>query len=418
MPFLPPESDDPIATLTLAGRNLLARSIIPRSKLTGTEPLQTLVSFQLAGFVMGDGGYLLSNPLQISSINDNTTQALATVAIVDNRFDVNDSITINGVDFPVGLVVVASGTATGGGTDAGGTTAGYNDGVVNNLGGINPPAGPGGGGTLITTGLETNAHIGQRLRIISGTLAGLDEEIVSNTQTIIEIGITDFDGNLFPIGQPPNPDDGELVGKSWDQAGSDGTVVPDITSIYQIITNLPGAGTWLPGDTVEDTAQNLADAINASTAPLIQNVVKASVVNAVVTISSLAAGDIGNFNTLVANDSGGLGLNNFDVSPGTGFLDGGNDPALENARFPVDGPISVEGFIDIEQPNPESVSLVCRVPQNDGNFGLGEVGIYVDIVDSINATEIGTRVLYAIGHFPIIAKNSKSVMVTRVITQY
>jgi hypothetical protein len=410
MPYVPPDSDDPVATLTLAGRNLLARSIIPRSQLTGTEPLQTLVSFQLAGFVMGDGGYLLANPLQLSPISDATTQALATVAILDNRFDVGDSIVVNGVEFPVGLVVVGTGTASGGGTDNGGGTVGYDDTVVDNTGG--------GGGTLITTGLATNAHIGQRLRIISGTLAGLDEEIVSNDQTTIEIGIISFDGTLFAVAQPPNPDNGVPAGKSWDQSGSDGIVVPDITTTYQIITSLPGAGTWLPGDTLEDSAQNLADAINASTNPLIQNVVKASVVNAIVTISSLAAGEIGNLNTLVADDGGGLGLNNFSVSPGTGFLDGGNDPGLENPVFPADFPASVEGFLDIEQPNPESVSLVCRLAQDDGNFGLGEVGIYVRIVDSINVQEIGTRVLYAIGHFPIIAKNSKSVLVTRVITQY
>ena len=152
MPYVPPDSDIPVATLTLAGRNLLARSIIPRSQLTGNEPLQTLVNFQLAGFVVGDGGYLLANPLQLSTIIDNTTQALATVAILDNRFDVGDSIVINGVDFPVGLVVVATGTASGGGTDAGGVTAGYDDTVVNNI--------AGGGGTLITTGLAANAHIG------------------------------------------------------------------------------------------------------------------------------------------------------------------------------------------------------------------------------------------------------------------
>jgi len=408
MPFIPSDSDDPVATLTLAGRNLLARSIIPRSKLTGTEPLETLVSFQLAGFVVGDGGYELSNPLQISTINDGTTQALATVGIVDNRFDASDSVTINGVAFPVGLVVVESGTASGGGTDNGGGTSGYDDGVVNNQGG--------GGGTLVTTGLTTNAHIGQRLRIISGTLAGLDEEIVENTTTTIEIGYTSFDATQFP--QAGNPADGTPAGKSWDQSGSDGVIVPDITSNYQIITNSPGAGTWLPGDTVEESAQNLADAINASTNPVIQNVVIASVVNAVVTISSLSAGAVGDLNTLVVDDSGGLGLNNFDVTPGTGFLDGGTDPALENPRFPADFPVSIEGFTDIEQPNAEAVSLVCRVAQGDGNFGLGEIGIYVDIVDSINTAEIGTRVLYAIGHFPIIAKNSKSVLVTRVITQY
>ena len=124
MPFLPPESDVPVAQLTLAGRNLLARSIVPRGKLDGNDPDAALVSFKLAGFAVGDGGYSLSNPLQLTPINDQTTDALATVAILDNRFDVNDGLVINEVHFDVGIVLVASGSALGG-TDAGGTTAGY-----------------------------------------------------------------------------------------------------------------------------------------------------------------------------------------------------------------------------------------------------------------------------------------------------
>jgi hypothetical protein len=132
----------------------------------------------------------------------------------------------------------------------------------------------------------------------------------------------------------------------------------------------------------------------------------------------MAAGANGNLNTLVDFDSGGLGLNNFDVTPGTGFLSGGNSPSLENVRFPANFPASVADFLTIEYPNPGAVSLVCRASQAEGNFGLGEVGIYVDILDSVNPQEIGTRILYAIAHFPIVAKNSKSVLVTRVLTQY
>jgi hypothetical protein len=246
----------------------------------------------------------------------------------------------------------------------------------------------------------------------------LEEEIVSNTQTIIEIGINEFEGALYSTSQPPNPVDGTTVGKSWDQSGSDGVVVPDISSDYQIITNNPGAGTWVPGDTVEESAQNLSDVINASTHPLIQNVVRASVVNAVVTIAALAAGSAGNENTLVEFDAGGAGFNNFDVSPGAGFLGGGVSPGLESAAFPAGAPNDLEDFLDIERPNAEAVSLVCRIPQEVGNVGFGEVGIYADITDSVNPAEIGQRILYAVGHFPIVAKNTKSVLVTRVITQY
>jgi hypothetical protein len=147
-------------------------------------------------------------------------------------------------------------------------------------------------------------------------------------------------------------------------------------------------------------------------------VVRATVYQAIITILPIATGVLGNLNTLVEFDAGGFAFNNFGILPGTGFLSGGIDPALENPRFPAAAPAEVEDFFDLETPNASAVSAVCRVPQNEGNFGLGELGIYVDITDSVNPDEIGLRVLYAISHSPIVSKNSNSVYVTRAITQY
>jgi len=376
VPFTPFDSDVPVAQLTLAGRSLLARSIVPRGKSDSSDPDAPLVTFKLSGFAVGDGGYSLTNPLQISPINDQTTDALATVAILDNRFDVNDAIIINGVSFPAGVVVVDSGTATGG-TEAGG---------------------PNSHGTLaVTSGsITAGAHVGQRLRLTGGTLGGLDELIESNDN-----------GAVFGI----------EITKTWTDAGGGGTI-PDTSTTWEIITNAPGADTWVPGSTLEETAQNMAEAINGSSNPLIENVVKATVSGAIVTISAISAGDLGNLNTLIEFDAGGLGFNNFGVTPGTGVLGGGISPSLESERFPASAPLQVEPFFDIEFPNLSAVSLVCRIGLIDGNFGLGELGIYVDILDSVNPAEIGTRVLYAISHFPIVAKNSNSNFVTRAITQY
>lgn len=376
MPYIPSDSDIPVATLTVAGRNLLARSITPRGKLGGNDPDSPLVAFKLVGFAVGDGGYSLSNPLLITPIADPTTVALATIAVLDNRFDPNDSLVINGVAFPAGVTVVASGTATGG-TEAGGPNLGGTMGV---------PFGSLAGG----------AHVGQRLRFTSGTLGGLDEEIASND-----------DGSSY----------GVEITRSWTLAGGGG-FVPDNTTTFQIITNAPGANTWVPGATLEDTAQNIANAINASSHPLIKNVVQATVAGAVVTVIAIAAGELGNLNTLVEFDAGGLAFDNFGILPGTGFLASGIDPSLESSKFPPTAPAAVESFFDIENPNESAVSLVCRIGPGDANYGLGELGVYVDIIDSVNPDEIGTRVLYAISHFPIVAKNLNSVFVTRVITQY
>ncbi len=397
MPFLPPESDVPVAQLTLAGRNLLARSIVPRGKLDGDYPDASLVSFKLAGFAVGDGGYSLSNPLQLTPINDQTTEALATVAILDNRFDSNDAIIINGVSFAVGILLVASGSAIGGTDNAGsggGQTVGYDDGTTDNSGGF------GGTVDLAPNTLVPSAHIGQILRLTGGTLAGLTEKIVTNSAIQIEIGITD-----------PS-----TFGKSWTQSGSEGTT-PDHTTDWEIYTNAPGDDKWVPGDSLAETAENLAAAINASSKPLIQNVVKATVSGAVVTILAIADGANGNLNTLTEVDAGGLGINNFGVTPGTGFLAGGIDPVLESQKYPASAP-DVADFYDIEFPNSAAVSCVCRIGLTDANVGLGELGIYVDITDSVNPDEIGTRVLYAITHFAIVAKNSNSNFVTRAITQY
>jgi len=145
--------------------------------------------------------------------------------------------------------------------------------------------------------------------------------------------------------------------------------------------------------------------------------VKATVSGDVVTILALANSELGNLNTLVEFDAGGLGINNFGVTPGTGFLAGGISPSLESQKFPAVSP-NVEPFYDIELPNISAVSLVCRLGTTDANVGLGEIGIYVDITDSVNPDEIGNRILYAISHFAIVAKNANSNFVTRVITQY
>ncbi len=403
MPFLPPESDVPVAQLTLAGRNLLARSIVPRGKLDGTDPDAPLVTFKLAGFAVGDGGYNLANPLQLTPVNDQTTAALATVSVLDNRFDVNDAIVINGVSFAAGIILVASGTATGGTDNAGsggGQTPGYNAETAPGFpAGFDNSGGFGGTVNLAPNTLVPSAHIGQTLRLVGGTLAGLTEQIVTNSAIQIEIGI------LSP-----------LNGKSWTQSGSGGTV-PDHSTTWEIYTNAPGADTWVPGSDLGETAANIAAAINGSSHPLIQNVVKATVSGTVVSILALANGALGNLNTLVEVDAGGLGINNFGILPGTGFLAGGVNPVLESQKFPAAAP-DVEPFYDIEFPNASAVSLVCRIGTTDANVGLGELGIYVDITDSVNPDEIGSRILYAISHFAIVAKNANSNFVTRAITQY
>lgn len=70
-----------------------------------------------------------------------------------------------------------------------------------------------------------------------------------------------------------------------------------------------------------------------------------------------------------------------------------------------------------EQPNSNCRAFYCWLEAGEATSTLGEIGIWAEIVHSPVAAEIGTTFLFAIGHFPLIAKNTDIQYVFRVTVQ-
>lgn len=91
--------------------------------------------------------------------------------------------------------------------------------------------------------------------------------------------------------------------------------------------------------------------------------------------------------------------------------------ALEDQIFPVT-PGEYKAFESTERPSPKTLVLNCRLAQDEAVAGLGELGIYAQIVDSVVPSEIGDEFLFAVAHMPIITKVLQQVIVFRLIIQF
>jgi len=70
--------------------------------------------------------------------------------------------------------------------------------------------------------------------------------------------------------------------------------------------------------------------------------------------------------------------------------------------------------VAFEQPIPEAMAVYCRIDKLEAPYGLGELAIFVEILDSPVPADIGDVVCYALVHFPINAHNSSQVLAWRV----
>lgn len=103
---------------------------------------------------------------------------------------------------------------------------------------------------------------------------------------------------------------------------------------------------------------------------------------------------------------------------------GGFDPFNFAVAVPVnpdaadlDDPIFQDTIDHYERPNPTCASFHCILETGEANETLGEIGIWAEISNSPNVVENGTQILFAVGHFPLIAKNSNMRYGLRVIVQ-
>lgn len=87
--------------------------------------------------------------------------------------------------------------------------------------------------------------------------------------------------------------------------------------------------------------------------------------------------------------------------------------------YPTSGYLDFEIF---ETPTLTSVVYNCRLPATliptEADCGLGELGIWAEIIYSTNPVEIGQIFLMAITHMPIRAKTNRDVMLFRVVVNY
>lgn len=92
-------------------------------------------------------------------------------------------------------------------------------------------------------------------------------------------------------------------------------------------------------------------------------------------------------------------------------------PVNSEATTLEDPVLSGEAIDELERPNPECACYYCLLETGQANYALGEIGIWAIIENSPISTENGTTFLFAIGHFPLKAKNSNMKMSLRVIHQ-
>ena len=104
---------------------------------------------------------------------------------------------------------------------------------------------------------------------------------------------------------------------------------------------------------------------------------------------------------------------------------GGYDPANPLQAYPVD-PSDTEledevfrDYIDdVQSPNDLAYAFLCRLEAPEALAGLGELGLWAEIVWSPDPTEIGEKFMIVLAHFPMRAKTRRHVEGFRVICQF
>jgi hypothetical protein len=102
----------------------------------------------------------------------------------------------------------------------------------------------------------------------------------------------------------------------------------------------------------------------------------------------------------------------------------GFDPYNYSAALPVnpdatslDDPVFTSTIDHVEHTNKNGVSYYCLLDTSEANVTLGEVCIWSVVRNSPGDPVSGTKFISAIGHFPILCKNSTMPIVIRVTVQ-
>lgn len=105
------------------------------------------------------------------------------------------------------------------------------------------------------------------------------------------------------------------------------------------------------------------------------------------------------------------------ANPGQPLAIDAADTELRGVTFPALS-ATPEPIDKLEYANAQAPSFLCRVAADEAVRALGEWGIYATITYSTDAAEIGTRVLFALSHRPMVGKTLDDVLVWRLIVQF
>jgi hypothetical protein len=181
------------------------------------------------------------------------------------------------------------------------------------------------------------------------------------------------------------------------------------------------------GITPEATIRNIQNAILDSQDARHYRVVAPVIDPAIPTrlnIECLLTGEIGNSYPISVYHVGStinIGVSGTAAASATLLLTGGSSVSLLDAAWPVPptlAPFSgTEGLI--EMPSSTALSFMSRIGEGiDGMGAYGELGLWVEILDSRYADEIGNKVMFAMSHFPIQPKTDRTILTFRVIISY
>jgi hypothetical protein len=106
------------------------------------------------------------------------------------------------------------------------------------------------------------------------------------------------------------------------------------------------------------------------------------------------------------------------VSPIVPALSNLVDPVFPTIYGPSHVSFIVEPFEFIEEIiSPEIIAPICRLAPTDfeSNYGLGELGVWAEVVRFAVGSEVGTKFLFAVAHFPLLGKTQSHTLIWRVI---
>lgn len=197
-----------------------------------------------------------------------------------------------------------------------------------------------------------------------------------------------------------------------------------------IITNIFGTGGTI-------VAPNSADAVNAG-ASVVSSVLAYPAIDAKVAANTIPFGGVPN-DVLAALTDGGRNLIARSMLEGLAFRvvgfrvgRGGYDPlnplnaqALNGADVELLDPmwptvlLPPETIARYEAPNDYGMSFLCRVPSADAIAGIGEFGVYAEILSSpVTPAEVGDIHLFAHMHRPLHGNTLQDVLVWRLCVQF